>query len=379
MSQCIQVVTSVSLQGGGPGSECDDTTDPFNGKRFTVRMLPMEVVTMPQRIKVVEFGSLIEIPCELQVRQAISNLHKQQSDYPDKFSYIKFPFGIIGYDGLDMLLKYHEYITLKKKVAEEKSWLEQAKQNYGSLGIDIDKIYQYLQENVWSTGHNYHIDSIRTLVGERWLTDDVIDTVFGIINRKHDDTICFVCKPTRIVYSSAGLSEKLRRIYDNSFTVSRVIVALNVGYDDRGTYYVSDEKRRGVHWALLVIDVENGTSYYGESLGWSVPGNLADTVGSNLKRMEEDLGISVITALENVIDMNKFSCDASNTGSASCKLFYQLQSCSHVCGVIVVCMAVVLCDYWEIWLSCGKEMGEGPLLSNPSTNSMQLSNVLDCE
>ena len=102
MSQCIQLVTSVSLQGGGPGSECDDTTDPsnrkrftvrmflpidpFNGKRFTVRMfLPMEVVTMPQRIKVVEFGSLIEIPYELQVHQAISNLRKQQGDYPDKF------------------------------------------------------------------------------------------------------------------------------------------------------------------------------------------------------------------------------------------------------------------------------------------------------
>ena len=78
-------------------------------------------------------------------------------------------------------------------------------------------------------------------MGEGWLTDDVIDTVFGIINRKHGDTICFVCKSTPIVYSSAGLSEKLRRIYHNSFTVSRDIVALNVGYDDRRTY---DEKRR---------------------------------------------------------------------------------------------------------------------------------------
>ena len=151
-----------------------DTTDPFNGKRFTVCMfLPMEVVSMLQRIKVIEFGTLIEIPCELQVRQAISNLRKKQSNYPDKFSHIKFPFGIIGYDGLDMLLKYNEYITLKMKVAEEKAWLEQAKQNYGSLGIDIDKIYQYLQDTVWSTGNNYHIDSIRTLVGERWLTGDV--------------------------------------------------------------------------------------------------------------------------------------------------------------------------------------------------------------
>ena len=276
MSECIQVVTNVSFQGGGPGSDCDDTIDPFNGKRFTVRMfLPMEVVTVPQRIEVVEFGSLIDIPSELQVRQAISNLCKHQSDYPDMFSYIKFPFGIIGYDGPAMLLKYHEYITFKKKVAEENTWLEQAKQNCGSLGIDIDKVYQYFRDNVWPTcaRNNYHIASVRTLVGERWLTDEVIDTVFGIINKKHDDIICFLYKPTWIMHSSAGLSEKLHRMYDNS--LSRVIVALNVDYDDRGTYYVSDEKRQGVHWALLVIDVKNGTSYYGDSLGWSVPSNLA--------------------------------------------------------------------------------------------------------
>lgn len=149
--------------------------------------------------------------------------------------------------------------------------------------------------------------------------------------------------------------------------MSRVIVALNVGCDDRGTYYVSDEKQQGVHGALLVIDVKNSTSYYGDSLGWSVPSNLADTIGSNLKRIEEDLGINITTTLENVIDMNS---DASNTRSESCKLFYPLQSCSHVCGVIVVCMAAVLCDHWDSWLRCDNQMGG--ILSNPSTNSMQL-------
>ena len=45
------------------------------------------------------------------------------------------PFGIIGYDGLDMLLKYHEYITLKK-VAEEKSWLERT--------LNLYSIYMFL-------------------------------------------------------------------------------------------------------------------------------------------------------------------------------------------------------------------------------------------
>ena len=86
--------------------------------------------------------------------------------------------------------------------------------------------------------------------------------------------------------------------------------------------------------------------------------------------MEEHLGI--IITLENVIDINRFSCDARNTGSESCKLFYPLQSCSHVCGVIVVCMAAVLCDHWDLWLRCDNQMGRIPLLSNPSTNSMQL-------
>ena len=261
---------------------------------------------------------------------------------------------MIGYNELDMLLKYHEHMTYTKKANEENVWLEHAKQNCRNLGIDIDKICKY----VCSTRKSCHNASIWTLVGERWLTDEAIDSVFGIINKKHNNTVCFVCKPTRFLYSSAGLNEKI-------FNLSRIFVALNVGHDDQGTY-VSGGNRQGVHWALLIIDVKNGILYYADSLCWSVPNNLTDTVGSNLKRMEEDLGINLSTSLKNVIDIK------SNTGSESCKLFYPLQSCSNVCGVIVVCMAVVICDNWELWLKCGNRMREIPMLSNPSTNSMQL-------
>ena len=35
-------------------------------------------------------------------------------------------------------------------------------------------------------------------------------------------------------------------------------------------------------------------------------------------------------------------------------------------------MAAVLCDHWDMWLRCGNQIGEIPLLSNPLTNSMQL-------
>ena len=98
------VVTCVTFQGGGPGSDDEDMADPFNGKRFTVCMfLPMEIVSLSERVKVVDVGKLVEIPSKIQVCQAISKLYKQKEEHPDKFSYIKFLFTMIDYDGLEQL------------------------------------------------------------------------------------------------------------------------------------------------------------------------------------------------------------------------------------------------------------------------------------
>ena len=53
--------------------------DPF---RFTVRMLhPIEVITVSKRMAIVDVGSLAEIPTELQVRQAISELYKKKRNF----------------------------------------------------------------------------------------------------------------------------------------------------------------------------------------------------------------------------------------------------------------------------------------------------------
>ena len=53
----------------------------------------------------------------------------KKEEYPDKFSYVKFCFGILDCDGLSKLLIYHECTALKKKIAEEKAWLNQSKTN----------------------------------------------------------------------------------------------------------------------------------------------------------------------------------------------------------------------------------------------------------
>ena len=88
--------------GRGPEPDDEDIADPFNGKRFTICMfLPMEIVTFSERVQVVD---LVEIPSEIDVCQAISKLYKNKEEHPDKFAYIKFPFGMIDYDGLQMFV-----------------------------------------------------------------------------------------------------------------------------------------------------------------------------------------------------------------------------------------------------------------------------------
>ena len=61
--------------------------------------------------------------------------------------------------------------------------------------------------------------------------------------------------------------------------------------------------------------------------------HLINIVGSNLKRMEGDLGINITSSLENIVTINKLTRDTSNDIDTG-KRFYPLQTCPDVCGVI---------------------------------------------
>ena len=93
-------------------------------------------------------------------------------------------------------------------------------------------------------------------------------------------------------------------------------------------------EKDGVHWTLLILDLKNSITYYDDSLGWPLLSNSLNTVGSNLKQMEGDLGINIISSLENIVTINKLTRDTSNDIDTG-KRFYPLQTCSDVCGVYV--------------------------------------------
>ena len=136
---------------------------------------------------------------------------------------------------------------------------------------------------------------------------------------------------------TVGLRKKIQSVQEKGTKVSKII---NVCCNGDGTCYVSDETQTGLHWPLLAIDLMKCTAYYGDSLGWPLPTNIMSAVGSNVKKIEDDLGID-ISSLENITNADKSQPNL-------CTPFYPVQSCSNVCGIIVVCMAGL---QWESWLA----------------------------
>ena len=87
-------------------------------------------------------------------------------------------------------------------------------------------------------------------------------------------------------------------------------------------------------------------SYYGDSLAWPIPSNLNQALGSSIKIIESKLKVSIWDSMSNVLQLNV----SKNESNKDCsKKFYPVQTCSSVCGLVVMCMGALLCDYWKDW------------------------------
>ena len=74
--------------------------------------VPMEAVVFKAEQPVVLPKGLKEIPSLHGVTQAISMLCKKKEESIDSFVHIKFPFGMVDYNGLKQLQLYHHELNL---------------------------------------------------------------------------------------------------------------------------------------------------------------------------------------------------------------------------------------------------------------------------
>ena len=322
----------------------------------------MEVITSPRQIPVVQVSDLAIIPSAEQVRQAICNLYKNQEAVPHQFSYVKFPFGILDYDGLKKIQEYHEQQLRRKMESEDKEWLIRCESFCN--GINIAKIKQFFEQQVWNKSNKQVCG--RNFVGKRWILDSDMDRLLDIANKQYNDTICFASKPSKHLCAFSQIQTKLENILSKGIKTRRILIALHVGRQEDGTTFISNGSLQGNHWSLLAIDVENKSAYYGDSLGWSVPYNLISALEENLHMLECKLGIDIHSCLQDIITINgKHKC------LEQCTHFYPLQSCSNICGIIVMCMIAIMTESWEDWCKWN-HLAEPEFLLNPSLHGNYL-------
>lgn len=298
----------------------------------------MEVAVSVERLTVVQTSTLKAIPSPALVTQAISLLCSQASSASNV--YIKFPFGLLDYDGLKGLQAYHEHLQNTRRERKATAWLGECANISQSVNVDISKIKQCLQSN----GPLKLL--LQNLVGDCWVTEKEIDKIFAILNGKFADTVCIVYKPDQYI------DEKLKLKVDRSL-YTKVLLALNVGKNPDGTTFVTDGSKIGNHWTLLALDITKHTIFYGDSLGWQVPQNLMHSV----KKM-----------LQGLTNLDQYIVLPINNSNEH---FYPVQSCSDMCGVILICMSAILCEIWDSWSTFNKSNAPKFLL-NPSQYSREL-------
>ena len=97
-----------------------------------------------------------------------------------------------------------------------------------------------------------------------------------------------------------------------------------------------------------------------------MPSNISDTVGCNIAKIEADYGLLVMQCLKNIYTVPSPSPTHSCRGE--CRAYYTCQSCSHMCGIIVICMAAVMSLNWDSWSSWKNCRSTPPIISEPSKN-----------
>ena len=127
---------------------------------------------------------------------------------------------------------------------------------------------------------------------------------------------------------------------------------------------------QGNHWSLLAINVENKSAYDGDSLRWPVPQNLISALEENFRVLECKLGIDIHSCVQDIITIHQ-PCGGTHTCPEQGTSFYPLQTCSNVCGIIVMSMVAVMANSWEEWCKW-TSLTAPEVLQNPSLHSTYL-------
>ncbi len=217
-------------------------------------------------------------------------------------------------------------------------------------------------------------NELAMICGNRWVSSDHICWLMKTLNMPQSDTYFVYLNNDVCKNPKTKPFEKL----------SKICMAMNVGKDIRGNTFLGTYNRPGNHWTLCHVDTIEKKILYGDSLGWKVPDSLLDTLADYIKAVNIDDSIEHY----NISILHDPTGKCPKTGAHKCNQKcaqnYPLQTCSDVCGIVVMAMAAIACHRTGYFMNLTtvypttSESLPTSYLTNPTRFSKYLRLVMGC-
>ena len=134
---------------------------------------------------------------------------------------------------------------------------------------------------------NLQVNTLKELVGDRLLSDSFLSWLINKINLQNGNTYCLSHLEEYHGYQlNPSLLRRISRKFGSNLP-EKLILFLNVGkyYTETftGEFYDKNNKRYSAcHYSLFVYNFLSNQSYYCDSAGWNIPGELTHPFGDLL-------------------------------------------------------------------------------------------------
>lgn len=271
-----------------------------------------------------------------------------------KWRYIETSLGRLDTNCIDILLKLHTAKGIQAAVEQEMNWFSRTYNKPQTVSQHppaslIANFQNMLYSNRYDEIRQPHLMSANELAmvcANRWISSDHICWMMKTLTDSQVDTYC--------IFLNGVLGKDpttLRRFRSGNTDMplpSKFVFVINVGRNETGIFFGTDHQQ-GCHWTLCHVDIAAKKIVYGDSLAWPAPNGLLSKVDRYLKAVCKDDDVSNYSVAILHDPTSKCPKSGFHRCGGTCAQFYPLQTCSSICGIVVMVAAAIACHNLEFF------------------------------
>ena len=334
------------------------------------------VATFSEQQAVTDVFRLASIPDETTLRHWERQLtHCSETALDDTFAYVKAGKEMYNEEGVQQMLNLHKAIAIKENVEKEVQWIKECRQLVHPQVIvqpgkdALEEFQSLVHYRVWyQILEDYLLSSeeLAQICCDRWVSTGLIEWVLSLLNATQKDVVA-ICLPARSGSSLPDLSSEEPR---------SLAVVLSIGAAADGVC-ITDTP--GCHTSFCYVDISSKHMIYCDSLGCPPPKNMTSLMATSFEAV---FGVALPDCQIRCVHQPITDIlEEDHHCKSECAIYYPLQTCGSIAGVLSIIMAAIAClspDFFRSLTEVSQVSSYESIhfIQRPSENSMYLRLVL---